>query len=133
MTPPAPALDPTGHAGPCFQLRVWHLALLVLYVAIATVDIRDQTRREPFLMTLAAAGFAGYALLGWLGWRRFRRLEARIGPAATLVLFLGAMAGLFLLATVIYLVLEYAYVTGGLYKLGRWAGFSNPTRLRFPR
>ena len=72
-------LAPGTHATPRFQLRVWHLAILVLYVAIATVDIRDQTRREPFLMALATAGFAGYALLGWLGWGRFRRLETRLG------------------------------------------------------
>ena len=130
MDPSSVTLAPGTHATSRFQLRVWHLALLVLYVAIATVDIRDQTRREPFLMALATAGFAGYALLGWLGWGRFRRLESRLGASATLVLYMVAMAALFLVATAVYLVLEYAYVTGGFHKLGRWAGIPVPVIFR---
>jgi hypothetical protein len=130
MSPSASRLVSAASTRPRFQLRVWHLALLVVYVAIATVDIRDHTRREPFLATFAAAGFAVYALIGWLGWCRFRRLEARLGPATTLVLFMVAMAAFFLAATVLYLVLEYAYLTGGLYRLGRWAGLPTPAIFR---
>ena len=82
-------------------------------MAIATVDIRDQTRREPFLMALATAGFAGYACsAGWAGLASAGS-KSRLGATATLVLYLVAMAALFLLATAVYLVLEYAYVTGG--------------------
>ena len=94
------------------------------------MDIRDHTRREPFLATLAAAGFAGYAVLGWLGWYRYRRLESRLGAIATLALYMVAMAAFFLVATAVYLVLEYAYLTGGFYKLGRWAGIPNSVIFR---
>jgi hypothetical protein len=130
MNPSAASFVATSHSGPRLQLRVWHLALLVLYVAIATVDIRDQTRREPFLVSLASAGFAGYGLIGWMGWCRFRRLETRLGATATLVFYLVLMAAVFLVATVAYLVLEYVYLTGGLSKLGRWAGIPTPAILR---
>ena len=102
MDPSSVTLAQGTHATPRFQLRVWHLALLVLYVAIATVDIRDQTRREPFLMALATAGFAGYALLGWLGWGRFRRLESasrRDPPRSSS--YMVAMAAFFLVATAV--------------------------------
>jgi hypothetical protein len=132
MNPPTGSLAPAAHVAPRFQLHVWHLGLLVLYAAIATADILDHTRREPFLMALASAGFAGYAVLGWLGWCRFRRLETRLGAMTMLLLYVVAMATIFLVATAVYLILEYAYLTGGLYRLGRWAGLPTPSIFRHP-
>jgi hypothetical protein len=94
------------------QFRVWHLALLVLFVAVAIVNIQDQGRTELPLVILAATGFVVYGILGWLGWRAARRLEARLGPTLLLVLYLAAMAGFFLVATAVYLVAEHVYLTG---------------------
>jgi hypothetical protein len=130
MSQTASSLAVTSRNVPRFQLRVWNVALIVLFVAIAIVDIRDQTRREPFLVALASAGFVGYGLIGWLGWRSIRRLENRLGPLSTPILYMVAMAAFFLLATVAYLVLEHAYFTGGLARLGRWAGISTPAIFR---
>ncbi len=97
---------------PRASLRVWHLMLLAAYVAIAIVDIQDHRVNDPVLIALACAGFAGYALLGGFGWLLARRLEPRIGALKTLILFMVAMGGLFLVATVVYLVVEYWYVAG---------------------
>ena len=36
-----------------YQPRIWHLSLLVLFVAIAIADIQDQRVHEPFLIALA--------------------------------------------------------------------------------
>jgi|SRR6516165_10000200 hypothetical protein len=94
------------------QLRIWHLALLVLYVAVAIADIKDQRRSEPALIGLAAGGFAVYAIVGWLGWHALRRLEQRLGPLLVAIIYMVAMACLFLAATVVYLALEYAYLCG---------------------
>jgi hypothetical protein len=93
-------------------LRVWHLWLLSVFVAVAIVNIQDQRRGEPALIALAAAGFALYGLIGWVGWRLTRRYEDRLGRVAVLVVYLTAMAGLFLVATVVYLALEHLYLTG---------------------
>lgn len=98
---------------PLVQFRVWHLWLLTLFVAIAIVNIRDQRRSEPALVALASAGFALYGLLGWGGWCLARRLRPRLGAVPVLVLYLVAMAVFFLVATVVYLVLEYRYLVGG--------------------
>lgn len=46
-------------------------------------------------------------LLGW--WVARRRLGSRVGPLWLLVIYTTAMAGLFLAATAIDLVIEYAY------------------------
>jgi hypothetical protein len=104
------------------QLRIWHLGLLVAYVAIAIVDIQDYCRGEPFLVALASAGFAGYAVLVWLIWRMVRRLEARLGLLALVILYLIGMAVLYLVATLVYLTIEDAYRAGrlGMASLG-WA------------
>ena len=58
-----------GPGAPAVQLRVWHLALLVLFVAVAIKNIQDQRRSEPALIALAVSGFVAYGVLGWLGWR----------------------------------------------------------------
>lgn len=97
---------------PIGQVRVWHLALLVLYVAIAIVNIQDQGRTEPSLVALASAGFVLYGLLGWLGWRAARRHLAALGEVGRLAVYLAAMGGLFLLATIVYLFAEYAWLNG---------------------
>lgn len=99
-------------AGPAAGPRVWHLALLVLFVAVAIVNIQDQRVREPALIALACIGFIGYGLLGRLIWRLSRRFEPRLGPSARLVLYLAAMTLLFLVATVVYVTIEYAYHGG---------------------
>jgi hypothetical protein len=102
----------THRHAPLAQLRIWHLALLVLYVAIAIVDIREQHLSDPVLITLASVGFAGYGVLAWLTWQMVRRFEARIGRQPLLILYLIGMAALFFVATVIYLVIEQAYHVG---------------------
>jgi hypothetical protein len=96
-----------------YQPRIWHLALLVLFVAIAIVQIQDQRVHEPALIALAAAGFVLYAIIGGIGWRiARRRLESRLGPTLVFILYAVAMSALFLLATVIYLVIEHLYRNG---------------------
>ena len=102
----------TRRFAPRVQFRVWHLALLVAYVAVAIVNVQDQRRGEPALIALASSGFVAYWLLGWLGWRVARRLEARLGRTLLLVVYLTGMSALFLTATVLYLVAEYAYLVG---------------------
>jgi hypothetical protein len=99
----------TSRTRPRLQLKVWHLALLVLFVAIAIADIQDQRTHDPVLIALASAGFVLYGVLCVLAWRFFRRFEGKLGPAAAFVLFAVAMAALFLMATVIYVYLEVAY------------------------
>jgi hypothetical protein len=97
------------------QLRIWHLALLVLYVAIAIVDIQNHRRSEPVLIALAAAGFLAYGLICWLGWFFLRRFVSRLGLMAVVIVYAGTMAAVFLCATVLFLVLEYAYLAGRLW------------------
>ena len=94
------------------RIRTWHLGLLVLYVAVAIVNVQDQGRTEPILIALASAGFLAYATIGWLGWRYVQRFEARVGSMPLLVLYLIALAVLFLVATVAYLVIENLYLGG---------------------
>jgi hypothetical protein len=101
--------ESTPTSAPIFQLRVWHLGLLVLFVAIAIVNIQDQRLEDPKLIALAAAGFVLYWILGWLGWRFARRFEARLGALPVLILYLTAMAALFLIASGIFLMIMLAY------------------------
>lgn len=112
MSRAEPSPEPSPRAASRVQLRVWHLALLVLFVAVAIVNIQDQRRGEPVLIALASGGFVLYGLLGWLGWRSGRCFEAWLGMATWLALYLVAMAALFLTATAAYLLLEYVYTTG---------------------
>jgi hypothetical protein len=99
------------------QFRVWHLWLWAAFVAIAIVNIQDQGRHEPALIALATAGFALYGVLAWSAWRLAGRLRARLGTTIVMALYLVAMATLFLVASVVYLALEYLYLAGGF---GRW-------------
>lgn len=100
------------------QFRVWHLWLLALFVAVALANIRDQRRNEPALIALAAGGFALYGLIGWGAWRLGRRLRTRLGTTAALALYLVAMAALFMVATMVYLLIEHAYLVGGVRLIG---------------
>ena len=93
-------------------LKVWHLVLLVAFTAVAIVDIQDHRLTNPVLIGLAGAGFAAYAVLAWLGWRFARRFETRVGRVVLLGLYLTAMAWLFLIATIIYLLIEHVYLGG---------------------
>jgi hypothetical protein len=79
-------------------------------VAIAIVNIQAQRREEPVLIALAIFGFVLYGVLCWLGWRLAQRFENRIGALWTLAVYLSAIAVLFLVATVVYLVLERVYL-----------------------
>ena len=97
----------------CVQLKTWHLGLLVLYVAIAIVNVQDQRQTDPALIALASAGLVAYPIIGWLAWQGARRFEARLGSMPVLILYLIAMAGLFLVATIMYLVIENQYLVGG--------------------
>lgn len=97
----------------CVQFKTWHLGLLVLYVAIAIVNIQDQRQTDPALIVLASAGLVTYPIIGWLAWRGARRFEARLGSMPVMTLYLIAMAGFFLVATLTYLVIENQYLVGG--------------------
>lgn len=98
-----------------YQPRIWHLSLLVLFVAIAIADIQDQRMHEPFLIALAAGGFLLYGLIGWIGWwAARRRFGSRVRPIWLFVIYAIGMGALFLVATAVYLVIEFAY------RGGRW-------------
>ena len=91
------------------QFQVWHLVVLVAFVAIAIANIQDQRMHEPVLIALALAGFVVYGLLGWAGWRLAGGLGSKLGQTIRMILYLVGMATLFLVATVTYLVIEYQY------------------------
>jgi hypothetical protein len=108
-----PDVEPT----PAVEVRkggfkVWHLTLLVAFVAVAIVDIQDHRMTDPVLIGLAASGFAAYAVLAWLGWRFARKFEARLGRVPLLGLYFASMAGLFLIATVVFVLIEHVYRGG---------------------
>lgn len=92
------------------RFRLWHLSLLVVYVAIATLDVRDHTRGRPHLMALAAAGYACYALFCWLAWHLLRRSWSRVGDVLFTALYALLMAVVFLAAVAVYLVIESAHL-----------------------
>jgi hypothetical protein len=94
------------------QLPIWGLMLAVVFVAIAIVDIQNLRRTEPFLVALAAVGYGGYGLLCWLAWRLMGRCRSRLGGVPTFILYMFTMGCLFFVATVVYLIVEYAYLRG---------------------
>ncbi len=101
--------------GSLCQVRIWQLAVVVLYVAVAIVDIQDHRRTEPFLVSLAAAGYGGYGLLCWLAWHGLERFAARLGRVLRVAVFAVSMAAIFLAAVIAYLLIEYAYLGGNLF------------------
>jgi hypothetical protein len=105
-------IRPERRYAPGLRWPIWGLMLAVVFVAIAIVDIQNLRRTEPVLIALAAAGYAGYGLLCWLAWRIMRRCRSRLGGVPALILYMVTMGCLFLLATVIYLIVEYAYLRG---------------------
>jgi hypothetical protein len=94
------------------QIRIWHLAVLIVFVAIAIVDIQSQHIREPVLVSLAALGLVLYGMIGWFGWWAVQRFRARLGLALLFVYYSFAMGLLFYIATVIYLVIAAVYRRG---------------------
>jgi hypothetical protein len=113
MSESPPPEPPPSRPASWYQPRIWHLSLLVLFVAIAIVQIQDQRVHEPFLVALAAGGFLLYGLIGWLGWRAARRrVGSRLGPTWLFAIYAIAMGALFLVATVTYLVIEHLYRNG---------------------
>jgi hypothetical protein len=105
---------PAGRTPSWAQPRIWHLALLVLFVAIAIADIKDQHIREPVLLALAAGGLVLYGLIGWIGWWAVRRFERRLGPVLLFIVYSVPMGTLFLVTTVIYLFIAHVYRGGRL-------------------
>jgi hypothetical protein len=102
--------DPVSRRSSLLQLRIWNLAVLVVFVAIAIVDIQDQRPAEPALFALALAGYAALGLILWTGWHLIHRLEARLGSMVAVLVYLVAMGSIYLIATVIYLMAEHAYL-----------------------
>jgi hypothetical protein len=96
------------------QVHLWQLALLIMFVAIAIVDIQDHGRKEPALILLASGGYAAFGVFCWLSWHALRRLESRLGPVLVVSFYAVAMGEMFLAATVAYLVIEYFYLGGKL-------------------
>jgi hypothetical protein len=101
-----------GGLTPWFQIKIWHLAMLVAIVALAMCDILDHARNDPVLRVVGAAGYAIYFFLVWLIWLQVRRFEAALGASVLLALFMTAMAAFFFIVTVVYLLFEYAYLGG---------------------
>ena len=97
---------------PGLQWPIWGLMLAVVFVAIAIVDVQSLRRTEPVLVALAAAGYVGYGVICWLAWRIIGRCRSRLGGVPTLVLYMVTMGCLFLVATAVYLILEFAYLRG---------------------
>ncbi|WP_422931186.1 hypothetical protein [Singulisphaera sp. PoT] len=90
-------------------VKLWHLGLLVAYVAVAIQQVQAQRVSDPLLIGLAAVGFLGYAVIGVVAWKIASAYADRIGAVRATSLYFTFMAGLFLLATVIYVCLEYAH------------------------
>ena len=87
------------------------LALLVLLVAVAMIDIESNAPSRPASVTLAAIGYAGYFGSVWLCWLYARRFERSLGLAVLLALFMTAMAAFYLVATAAYIVIDARLLT----------------------
>ncbi len=112
MTQSLPPIRSASRISPFFQFRIWNVALLVVYVAIAIVDIQDQRRNETALIILASAGYAAYGLIVWTAWHCIRRLEARLGLMLAVMVYLVSMGVLYFVATILYLMAEDALLRG---------------------
>jgi len=110
MAAPRSAAAGIRRLSPLTNLRVWHLVVLVVYVAVAIQQMQAQRIGDPLLIGLASFGFVGYGILGWVGWCLARSYADRHGRLQATVIYMIAMACLFLLATIIYLLLEYAHL-----------------------
>lgn len=120
MSSPSLSARGTRAFGPSLtQVTLWQLALLVAFVAVAIADIRAYGVHEPTLLALAAAGYAGFALLCWLVWHAVQRFRVRVGTVPLVAGYVAVMGAVFLAAVAIYLVIEYAYLTGGFDGLSR--------------
>jgi lipopolysaccharide export LptBFGC system permease protein LptF len=115
MVSPVSAARSEGRFGSSLcQIRLWQLSLLVVLVALAIVDIQDHGRREPFLVTLAAVGYAAFGVLCWIVWHGLQRFRARLRPIPLFACYSVLMAAVFLAAVVVYLVTEHVYLGGKL-------------------
>jgi hypothetical protein len=113
----SPHVLPHGPARPLvdlYQVRIWQLALLVAFAALAIVDVQSQRRSEPFLIGLAAAGYAAYGLLCWLVWHGLRKFESRLGRLLLVAVYAPTMGAVFLAAAILYLTIEYVFLGGSL-------------------
>ncbi len=102
----------SASARPRRGLRIWHYALLTVFVAIAIAEIQDQRIHDRRLLALATGGLALYGLIAVMVWGFAQRYECRVGRAALVIAYCVGMGAFFLFATVCYLVIEYAIVTG---------------------
>src|SRR3954463_10184977 len=82
-------------------LRLWHLSVVVLAVAIAGGLVREGKMREPTLIAIAGAGFLAWCLVTGLGFRLvLRELRRPVGgtpwrKVAAVLLYLLAMSASF--------------------------------------
>jgi hypothetical protein len=96
--------------GSAIRIQVWHTLVLVAFVAVAIANIQDQGRSEPALIAIATGGFVAYGILGGIGWRLAHGASVRFGRLPALIVYFTAMAGLFLVATLVYLAIEEIYL-----------------------
>jgi biotin transporter BioY len=101
----SPLARSAGRPATTASLRIWHLALLVVFV-----DIQNHRGTEPTLIALAAGGYAGFALAAWVAWTFARRFEGRMGRVWLLAAYLVAMGAFYLMAILIYLSIERIYL-----------------------
>jgi hypothetical protein len=114
MSPDTLTFRDGNRTSPLLQMRLWHLGILEVLTAIAIADIQNHGRREPVLVLLASVGYAAFGLICWLCWNAVNRFERRVGSVLVVAVYTLAMGGLFLAATVAYLLIEYVYLGGKL-------------------
>ena len=112
VAPSMSARSLASRAGSLVQLKLWQLAVLVAFVAIAIADIQAHGHHDPFLIGLAAAGYASYGLLCWLAWHGLGRLRGRLGVVPLAACYAALMGAVFLTAVIVYLLIEYVYLVG---------------------
>jgi hypothetical protein len=99
-------------ARPRGGFRIWHYAVLIVFIAIAITDVQHQHIHDARLLALASGGFALYGLIAAIAWFYVQHFESKIGRSALLIAYCVGMGAFFLFATVCYLMIEYAIVTG---------------------